>query len=306
MAEPQFKTTPFRHDDAVAERTGRRILTVDVDRVVPKPQVRKVFNRIDELASSLLTDGQQTPIIVSPMNRSGQYVIQKGERRWRACKHANIPTIEVIVNHANQDWLDEVAGQLVENIQRERLSALEIATALKQFSDQRWSQSAIAARIGKSQKYVSMHLSLLNLPECALQLYERNVCTDADSLSLLRQLYEADPVRCRQVCAEALSQGLSRRRCRDIIRRARLPGPAAERSDPSAHAEQPETRNAASIVIEVVVRRSRAKMKGVLLTDRVSTLSNYACVRLNHPDGRREIVCVPSSTIEITGVRAQG
>jgi len=95
-----------------------------------KAQVRKRFRNIEELAATLVTEGQQSPIIVSPKGEDGKYVIQKGERRWRACKHADIPTIDIIVNDKNQGELDETAGELIENIQRDDLTPLEIAEAL--------------------------------------------------------------------------------------------------------------------------------------------------------------------------------
>ena len=66
-------------------------------------------------------EGQQSPIIVFPKNDNGKYVIQKGERRWRALRVAGIETIDIIVNEKEQSDLDETAGELIENIQRDDL-----------------------------------------------------------------------------------------------------------------------------------------------------------------------------------------
>src|SRR5699024_994862 len=98
------------------------------------------FRNIEELAATILTEGQQSPIIVFPKNREGKFVIQKGERRWRACKYAGIETIDLIVNDKIQDNLDETAGELIENIQRDDLTPVEIAEALNLFIEEGWKQ----------------------------------------------------------------------------------------------------------------------------------------------------------------------
>jgi ParB family chromosome partitioning protein len=103
-------------------RKAKRFLPYPVDDVVFKVQVRKRFRNIEELAATLLTEGQQSPIIVFPKNEEGKFVIQKGERRWRACKHAGIETIDLVVNDKVQNNLDETAGELIENIQRDDLT----------------------------------------------------------------------------------------------------------------------------------------------------------------------------------------
>ncbi|MEZ6813109.1 ParB N-terminal domain-containing protein [Escherichia coli] len=63
---------------AAKGKKGKEVLTVPVDDVVSKVQVRKRFRNIEELAATLLTEGQQSPIIVFPKNEEGKFVIQKG------------------------------------------------------------------------------------------------------------------------------------------------------------------------------------------------------------------------------------
>lgn len=58
-------------------KTGKQVLSVPVEDVVSKAQVRKRFRNIEELAATLVTEGQQSPIIVSPKGEDGKYVIQK-------------------------------------------------------------------------------------------------------------------------------------------------------------------------------------------------------------------------------------
>lgn len=206
---------------AAQGKKGKEVLTLSVDEVVSRPQVRKRFRNIEELASTLLTEGQQSPIIVSPKREDGKYVIQKGERRWRACRHAGIETIDVIVNEKAQTDLDETAGELIENIQRDDLAPLEIAEALQAFIDEGWKQKQIANRIGKNITYVSTHLSLLRMPNCVRELYENDICTDTETLNSLRLLFDLNEGRCRAVCAVAQNEGITRKQSRELLNDAK-------------------------------------------------------------------------------------
>ncbi|CCW32468.1 conserved hypothetical protein [Xenorhabdus nematophila F1] len=206
---------------AAKGKKGKEVLTVPVDDVVSKVQVRKRFRNIEELAATMLTEGQQSPIIVFPKNEEGKFVIQKGERRWRACKHAGIDTIDLVVNDKVQNNLDETAGELIENIQRDDLTPVEIAEALNLFIEDGWKQKDIADRLGKNITFVSTHLSLLKLPDCVCELYDNEVCSDTETLNNLRLLFDMNEERCRAVCAVAMSDGITRKQSRELLNDAR-------------------------------------------------------------------------------------
>ena len=206
---------------AAKGKKGKEVLTVPVDDVVSKVQVRKRFRNIEDLAATLLTEGQQSPIIVFPKNEEGKFVIQKGERRWRACKHAGIETIDLVVNDKVQNNLDETAGELIENIQRDDLTPVEIAEALNLFIEDGWKQKDIADRLGKNITFVSTHLSLLKLPDCVRELYDNEVCSDTETLNNLRLLFELNEERCRAVCAVAMSDGITRKQSREMLNDAK-------------------------------------------------------------------------------------
>ncbi|MGL5249467.1 MAG: ParB/RepB/Spo0J family partition protein, partial [Enterovibrio sp.] len=206
---------------AQGKKKGKEILTVPIDEVTSKVQVRKRFRNIEELAATMLTEGQQSPIIVSPKNKDGKFVIQKGERRWRACKHAGIETIDLIINDKIQNALDETAGELIENIQRDDLTPVEIAEALELFVRDGWKQKEIAERLGKNISFVSTHLSLLKLPDCVRELYDSEACADTETLNNLRLLFELNEERCGAVCAVALSEGISRKQSRELLNDAK-------------------------------------------------------------------------------------
>lgn len=199
----------------------KEVLILSCDEVIPKEgQVRKEFAGIEELADSIETHGLEQPIIVSPKDANGKYRIQKGERRWRACKLRGLP-IEAIVNKKEQTSLDETAGELIENIQRENLAPLEIAEGLNKFIEAGWKAATVAKRLGKSRGYVSTHLALLKLPQSIQRLYEEGVTRDTETLNNLRQLYERYPDEAEEVCARALSTGISRKASRDLLKEAK-------------------------------------------------------------------------------------
>ena len=200
------------------------VLELNLSEVVTKPQVRKHFSGIEELGENIKTDGQHHPIVVFPKNKNGKYVIQKGERRYRACKSAGLKTIKAIVNTAILDKLDEVAGELGENIHRADLTSFEIADALHQFIELDWSQTAICRRINKSRAYVSLHLSLKRLPEQIRALLPTEVSNDTTTLNMVAQIHDIDPKACLELCEKAKQDGsLSRSTARnalDVLRAA--------------------------------------------------------------------------------------
>ena len=127
-------------------------------------QPRKKFDddALLALADSIRHNGVLSPILVARDGR--RYTIIAGERRWRAARLANRPTIPAIV----RDW-DDVRRQeaaLVENIQREDLNAIEEARGIRRLMEEcALTQEVVAERIGRSRSAVANILRLLNLPE---------------------------------------------------------------------------------------------------------------------------------------------
>lgn len=127
-------------------------------------QPRKKFDddALLALADSIRHNGVLSPILVARDGR--RYTIIAGERRWRAARLANCPTIPAIV----RDW-DDVRRQeaaLVENIQREDLNAIEEARGIRRLMEEcALTQEVVAARIGRSRSAVANILRLLNLPK---------------------------------------------------------------------------------------------------------------------------------------------
>ena len=139
------------------------IINIGVEKIVPNPfQPRIRFNEIelDELADSIRQHGVMQPIVVR--QNSGGYELIAGERRWRASQRAGLTDLPAIVRDLDDQQVAALA--LIENIQREQLTAIEQARALARMRDQfSMDQTALAAMISSSRSNVANLLRLLNL-----------------------------------------------------------------------------------------------------------------------------------------------
>lgn len=141
-----------------------RIIQVEISRLSPDPnQPRRLFDedKLAELAESIRQFGIMQPLIVMAEDKD-HYRIVAGERRYRAAKLAELKQIPCIVRKYNQGELAEIS--LIENIQREDLSALEEAEAYRNLLDSfGYTQEALAERLGKSRPHIANTLRLLQL-----------------------------------------------------------------------------------------------------------------------------------------------
>ena len=141
------------------------IIQIPVGEIRPNPyQPRKSFDKeaLDELATSIRNYGVFQPIIVKKSIKG--YDLIAGERRLRASKLAGLDTIPAIVKDFSDDEMREIA--LLENLQRENLTSIELAWAYKGIIDSlHIRQEDLAAKIGKSRSHVTNTLGLLRLPD---------------------------------------------------------------------------------------------------------------------------------------------
>lgn len=146
------------------------IKEIPVSEIRPNPyQPRKTFNEeaLKELAESIKNYGVFQPIIVKKGLRG--YDLIAGERRLRASKIAGLTKIPAIVKEFTDDEMREIS--LLENIQRENLTAIELAWAYKGIIDNLdIRQEDLAQKIGKSRSHVTNTLGLLNLPKSVQEM----------------------------------------------------------------------------------------------------------------------------------------
>lgn len=141
------------------------VMEIPVNEVRPNPyQPRKTFNEdaLNELAESIKNYGVFQPIIVKKGIKG--YDLIAGERRLRASRIAGMEKIPAIVKEFTDEEMREIS--LLENIQRENLTSIELAWAYKGIIDNLdITQEDLAKKIGKSRSHITNTLGLLNLPE---------------------------------------------------------------------------------------------------------------------------------------------
>ena len=147
---------------------SEEVVKIPIDKIIPnRYQPRTVFDdeKIEELARTIHTHGVIQPIVIRPMSGSvGNYEIIAGERRYRAMKSLQWTEVPAIVRNLNDRETASIA--LIENLQREELSAIEEALAYQQLLElHSLTQEALAQRLGKGQSTVANKLRLLKLPE---------------------------------------------------------------------------------------------------------------------------------------------
>lgn len=164
---------------------GEEIKQVPVDEVVSSPyQPRTVFDeeKIEELCQTIRTHGVIQPIVVRM--RDGRYEIIAGERRWRAVRKLGMPTVPAIVREFNDSQTASIA--LIENLQREGLTAIEEAVAYEKLLElHQLTQESLAQRLGKSQSTIANKLRLLQLPEAVKQALTERKITERHARALL-------------------------------------------------------------------------------------------------------------------------
>ena len=149
-------------------QTSETIKTVESKRIHPNrlnPRLDISIQKLNELADSIRHVGLVEPIIVRPYD--GEYEVVVGERRYRAAQQAGLDRIPVIIREYGDDEVIEL--NLIENTQREDLSAVEKGTCCRQlmekYPDKYPTKEAVARKIGFSSASVSEWLELVRAPE---------------------------------------------------------------------------------------------------------------------------------------------
>lgn len=161
-------------DNIMESASESDILQIPVGDIRPNPyQPRKTFDQqaLDELATSIRNYGVFQPIIVKKSIKG--YDLIAGERRLRASKLAGLETIPAIVKEFSDEEMREIA--LLENLQRENLTSIELAWAYKGIIDSlHIRQEDLAQKIGKSRSHVTNTLGLLRLPDDVQDMVREN------------------------------------------------------------------------------------------------------------------------------------
>jgi ParB family transcriptional regulator, chromosome partitioning protein len=204
--------------DAILPRGGREngLREVPVDLIDPNPrQPRRVFDQaaIAELSISISERGVLQPIVVS-QQPGGRYELVAGERRLRAAKLAGLAAIPAMVRDTD-DW-ERLDLALAENMAREDLNPVEEARACAMLVDDLGiTKRDVARRVGRSRAAISNLIRLLDLPEEALEMIERDELSEGHGRAILLC---KDHMARRSLAASARDEGWS---VRETERRAR-------------------------------------------------------------------------------------
>ncbi len=141
------------------------IVDIPIDEIRSNPyQPRTYFEpeSLKELSESIKIHGVVEPVIVKKAIHG--YELVAGERRCKASKMAGLETVPAIVKDFSDQEMMDIA--ILENIQREDLSAIELAEGFEKYiASTGMTQEEVAVKFGKSRSYITNLLGLLKLPK---------------------------------------------------------------------------------------------------------------------------------------------
>jgi ParB family transcriptional regulator, chromosome partitioning protein len=220
----------FGETEAATQVDGAGPRRVPIEMIRPGAfQPRRAFAEaeLDGLARSIREHGVLQPLLVRPLADAGTaaFELVAGERRWRAAQRAGLHEVPVVVRALGDAAAIELA--LVENLQREDLSALEEAAAYRRLIDEFGrTQADLAAAVGKSRSHVANTLRLLSLPEAVRRRLEDGALSAGHARALLAA---ADP---SALAGEVVRRGLNVRATERLVQRRATPPPAAGAASP--------------------------------------------------------------------------
>jgi ParB/RepB/Spo0J family partition protein len=241
--EAEEKIAPFVVGAATA-------LELPIDAIEEDPdQPRKTFDAasLRELAATIQERGVMQPISVRPHATPGRYIINYGARRFRASKLVGLTSIPAVVQ-SNAT----AADQVIENLQRDALTPMEIAEFIGIELQKGRKKIDIAAAIGKSPGFVSQHVTLLELPAPLQRIFEAGRCRDVTVINELNTLYGRYPDETRAWLEEPptdITRGavaVFREYCLEQARQASEPPTAADGGADHALPSQPQGQRGAA------------------------------------------------------------
>jgi ParB family chromosome partitioning protein len=181
-----YHATPESYTESVSSKDSEKILLIPLENIVANVnQPRRYFNEdsLKELGDSIKEKGVIAPILVKKL-ADGKYKIIAGERRYRACQLIGEKNIPVIIKDLDDN--NTVEYSIIENVQRQDLSAIEEAISYKSLIDfYSYTQNDVAKAIGKSRSHVANLLRLLTLPQEVQDLIAKNDLTMGHARALI-------------------------------------------------------------------------------------------------------------------------
>jgi ParB family transcriptional regulator, chromosome partitioning protein len=236
-------------------QTVEELRELPVELIVANPnQPRRHFDEeaLNALAGSLGERGVLQPVLVRP-KPGGTYELVAGERRWRAAQLAGLTEIPALVRPRDDAATLELA--LIENMAREDLNPLEEARACAALVEELGlTREQVGLRVGRSRVAVSNLLRLLDLPDEAIGLLEREQLSEGHGRALL---LADDHTTRRRLARDAAREGWSVRTVEARAREANKGGAKGKRGElakkPSVHPDQQEAAATIAAMLEAAL-----------------------------------------------------
>ncbi|WP_050570533.1 transcriptional repressor gene korB [Xanthomonas arboricola] len=144
---------------------------------------------IAEIGETIKARGVKSPISVREnQDAPGRYLINHGARRYRGSKWAGKATVPAFIDNDYNE-----ADQVIENLQRNELTAREIADFIGRELAKGKKKSEIAKEIGKSPAFVTQHVTLLDLPEPIADAFNTGRAKDVTVINELVTAFKKNP-----------------------------------------------------------------------------------------------------------------
>ncbi|GGE48257.1 nucleoid occlusion protein [Pullulanibacillus camelliae] len=203
--------------DELEDWQQEQVIELSIENIIPnRYQPRTVFNeeKIEELAQTIQSHGLIQPIVVRQYDEE-KYEIIAGERRWRAATFLKWETVPAIIK--DYDDAQTAAVALIENLQREELTAIEEAMAYAKLMDiHGLTQESLAQRLGKGQSTIANKLRLLKLPTSIQNALLEKKITERHARALI--LLKNMPEKQEQLLNDILEKELNVKQTEDRIK----------------------------------------------------------------------------------------
>ena len=224
---------------------------IPVRRITPNPTQPRFEVKEDslkDLAASIKEKGVLQPLLLR--QKGNNYEIIAGERRFRASIIAGLTEVPAIVREADDRECLEIA--LIENLQREDLNPVEVATVYERFvSEFGYTHDDLARKIGVERSSVTNYIRLLRLPEWIRQLVVEGKLTQGHARALITLKSERDQ---RKFVNRVLKEKLSVRELEQAKKREVRP-----RKSPFQHVEE-MLREILQTKVQVTFKKSKGKL----------------------------------------------
>ena len=221
---------------------------IKIDKIIPNPyQPRKIFdeNSLKELASSIKKQGLIQPVIL--VADEDEYILIAGERRLRAHKILKKDKIKAIIIDFDLTKLREFA--IIENLQREDLNVLDLASSLYELIEEHnYTHDEMADIISKSRSYVTNLLRLLKLSDYAKDKLKENKITFGHAKNIVN--LDADTQKL--IVDTIIEQKLTSREVENLVKKYK--NPIQKKSDNNIKKDN-SLDNELDDIIEIMVQK---------------------------------------------------